>query len=370
MKQQETLLDQEGGADNIMQVFRMKQDILTRKEESFERIGHIEKEEAAKQYQSIILWLKTNELGPETDQPGIFESILAEAVNYPGTSQWILKNPKIRSWIQSKPDSAIVWLRGAPGTGKSVISASLSNFMKATKSFIIYHFCTSSYELSTKYEQIMRWLLLQLLRRNDDLTAHVFEQFVLKKKQPTVPTLQQLLLDVFRSMSATPRETKYIWLILDGLHECETQTQVSLVHLINQITSGGLPSGGTICKVLISSRVSSTISMRLHKSEIVSLSDERLHLEKAIRRYAAQRLATLHPKLNQLHVGPKEVEDIELAIAKKADGELVRSHFIAELTSCQKACSSMLDYFLTTFQPTYSSVAMKSRHLLISCPNH
>jgi NB-ARC domain len=200
MKRHETLVDQEASARNIAEAQRMRRDIRTWREESLEQVSRLEEEHAAKQYQSIMSWLKMD----ESDQLAIFDSISAEGSKYPGTCGWTLKNPKVSAWLQCKPDTPILWLVGTPGFGKSVIATQLVNFIKGAKQFVIHHFCTYSYASSTMYEQILRSLLLQLLRKDGELVAHVYEECVLGKKSPTVSSLEQLLQTLFVSMSNEP----------------------------------------------------------------------------------------------------------------------------------------------------------------------
>ena len=319
MKRHETFIDQEANARNISEARRMRQDIRTWREESLNQIQSFEEEQAAKQYQSIASWLKMD----ESDQLAIFDSISAEGAKYPGTCGWVLRNSRIRSWLSRKSDAPILWLQGTPGSGKSVISTQLVNFINAAKSFVIHHFCTYSYASSTKYEQILRSLLMQLLRKDGEVVAHIYKECVLGKTSPNISALERLLQIVIASMSNEPFKTEYIWVILDGLDECETEKQVRVVSLMNQISSIPSSSGGTICKVLILSRASPTLSNRLRKKPTISLTEEKESLEEAIRQYGSQRLRSLHKKLCQLAVGPEDIKAIEQSIAKKADGESI-----------------------------------------------
>ncbi|KAH6867418.1 chromatin remodelling complex Rsc7/Swp82 subunit-domain-containing protein [Thelonectria olida] len=325
MERHETLIDLEANARNIAESRKMHQDIRDWREEQLNDVACFEEEQAANQYQSIVSWLKVDEL----DQLAIFDSISAEGVKYPGTCSWVLKNPKVSNWLQSKPDVPILWLQGTPGSGKSVISTQLVNFIRAN-SFVIHHFCTYSHESSTKYEQILRLLLLQLLRRDGELCAHVYKQCVLGKKPPTLSALEQLVQTLFGSMSNEPNKTKYVWIVLDGLDECEKDKQARVVNLMNQISSKSSSSGGTVCKVLISSRVSPTSSTRLRKRQTISLTDERENLEAAIRQYASKRLHSLRQKLGQLHIDPGEMGEIEQGIAKKADGMFLYARLVLD----------------------------------------
>ncbi|KAL7948124.1 chromatin remodelling complex Rsc7/Swp82 subunit domain-containing protein [Trichoderma barbatum] len=329
MKRHEALIDREANARNIAEAREMRQDIRRWREQSREAVTNLDGEEAAKQYQSIVSWLNMD----ESDQLAIFESISTEGRKHPGTCSWVLKNIKINSWLQSKPDTSVLWLQGTPGSGKSVMSTQIVNFMQTSKMFVIYHFCTYLYTSSTTYEQILRSLLMQLLRKDCDLVAHVYEEIVLGKKSPTVPTLERLLQLLFKSISSEPSKVEYVWILLDGLDECEPEKQARVVSLMNQIAPERSSSGNAACKVLISSRTSQILSSCLRKKQTVSLSEEKDSLEEAIRQYASQRLQTLEQIFHQLHISPEEVDNIERGIAKKADGMFLYARLVLDYLS-------------------------------------
>lgn len=230
-----------------------------------------------------------------------------------------LTNSKIKSWLKRKPDTPILWLQGTPGSGKSVLSSRLVTFVKSAKSIILYHFCTYSYASSVRYDQILRSLLLQLLCKDGDLVAHVYEEFVLARKPSNVAALEHLLQTLFKSISNNPAQNEYIWVILDGVDECDADKQARIASLMSQIALKS-SAGGTVCKVLISSRISPMLSKRLSKKQTLSLTEEKACLEPAIRKYASLRLQSLSQMLNQLHVGSSEIEEIERRIVRKADG--------------------------------------------------
>lgn len=337
------LIDKEANARNIAEAREMRRDIRAWREQNVEKVKSFEDEQAIKQYQSIIAWMNID----ESDQIAILDSIMAEGRNYPGTCAWILKNPKVSSWLQKRPESPILWLQGTPGTGKSVMSTQLVAFMQTAKMFVMHHFCTYLYMSSTIYEQILRSLLMQLLRKDGDLVAHVYEEFVLGKKSPTVSALERLLQLLFKSVSDEPSQTEYFWIILDGLDECEPDKQARIISLMNQVTSHRSLSGNVVCKVLISSRSSTTLSHWLRKKQIVSLGEEKYCLEGAIRLYASQRLQALEHRFRQLDIAPGELDDIERQIAKKADGKSIQTTIVVvQVTdNPEKGCFFTLDSF-------------------------
>ncbi|KAI8626353.1 hypothetical protein F5Y19DRAFT_227422 [Xylariaceae sp. FL1651] len=341
MKRHEKLVDLQANACNISEAREMREEIKTWKEDSLARLQQLNEQESNKQYESIMAWSKAD----ESDQLAIIDAILAESSKFAGTCSWTLKNQKFKAWLQQSSDCSVLWLQGAPGSGKSVLTSQIARFMKTSNLFVVRHFCSQRYSSSILYDQVLRSLLLQLLRKNDELVAHVYKDFVLGKKPPTVQALEKLLLTLLKITSDEPRQTKYIWIIIDGLNECEPRDQISVMTLINQITGKKTAGGDTVCKILISSRHSPTIAKRLRTKQVISLSEERNSVKLAIMQYVSQRLQSLHEKLRQLDLGPKEIEEVVRVITNKADGMFLYARLV-------------LDYLASNI--FYSGAEMKS----------
>ncbi|KAK6700393.1 hypothetical protein SNK05_013204 [Fusarium graminearum] len=328
LKHHGALIDLEANAHNISQSKKMRDDIRRWREESENRVRQEDNEHTAKQYGSIVSWLKVNDV----DQLAIVDSISSEVEKYQGTCGWILQNKRIRSWADAKPNTPALWLKGSAGTGKSVLCTQLINFLKETK-FVIWHFCTYLYATSTMYEQILKSLLLQILRKDADLVAHVYRTCVMESKSPTTTVLEQLLQKLLESMSSELNQVEYVWVIIDGLDECESDKQLRLVRLINQLTSKPAVAGSTACKVLISSRAPSTSLERLMRKQIVSLSEEKSGLNVAVRQYVDQRLESMNTKLRQLNLQHANIVEIQEAIVTKADGMFLYARLVMDYLS-------------------------------------
>lgn len=325
MKRHEALIDQESNARNIAEAKVMRQEIRTWKEESLERISLQEIEQSSREFQSIVSWLRMD----ESDQLSIFESISAQGNKYAGTCSWTLQNAKIRSWLQPKPETPILFLHGTPGTGKSVISTQLINFMKAPGKFVIYHFCTYSSVSSTEYDQILKHVLLQILRHDGDLIAHLYSEYVLKKKSPTRLAMEQLLQTLLASISSDPNKKETVWIILDGLDECRADSpsvQDRIITLVNHVTTKVSISGSAICKVLVSVRTSSVPTRILRRYPAISLTEEKGLMAQAIQEYISQRMGLLHTIFEQLGMDQTEVKELGRVISHKADGKTENSN--------------------------------------------
>ncbi|KAF2470907.1 uncharacterized protein BDR25DRAFT_314088 [Lindgomyces ingoldianus] len=102
---------------------------LRRREEWLSRVKRIEEEQTAKHHKAITSWLKTG----DSEQLFLFESVSGEGAKYPGTCGWFLKNSKVKSWFQRKPDNQVLWLQGKPRSRKSVISTQVVKFIQAAQ---------------------------------------------------------------------------------------------------------------------------------------------------------------------------------------------------------------------------------------------
>ncbi|KAH8892105.1 hypothetical protein GQ53DRAFT_686097, partial [Thozetella sp. PMI_491] len=297
MEHHETLIDREASARSAVEIQKMCDKISAWREENTEKLALLEREMSAKQFLSAIAWIK----GDQSDQFAVFDSISSEASKYIGTGSWLLQHTKIKSWLQRKPDPPVLWLQGNPGSGKSIICAQLINYMKIAEGqfYVIYHFCTYLHASSTSYDGILKSLILQLLQKDGDLITHVYSEYVLGKKSPTIPVLEQLLRFLLSSISSGPCQLQYVWIVLDGLNECETDTQVRIMGIMNQVLAKTSASSPTACKLLVSNRYSQNFSKRMRRNQVVSLAEEKSSVEEAIREYTSQRLHLLHHKLSQ-----------------------------------------------------------------------
>ncbi|KAI8630510.1 hypothetical protein F5Y19DRAFT_48326 [Xylariaceae sp. FL1651] len=328
MKRHEKLIDKEANVRNISEARKMRQEVRDWREQNLEQIKRLEIEDAGKQYHSIVSWLKVD----ESDQQTTYDTLLSEGQKHPGTCDWVLKNKKMRSFLQRKPTTQVLWLQGAPGSGKSVLSAELISFARTAGYYTIYFLCRHS-PASITYEHILKSLFLQLVRKDSELIAHVYRESVLGKPPPSIVALERLLHIIITSTSRSLRSDDYIWAVIDGLNECNAKTQTDVINLVNLITSSHITSSGTTCKVFISSRASENLSKCLRKKETLSLTEEKSSLSQAIKHYTAQRLQTMDAKFGQLNLTGQEIEDIERSITRKSDGMFLYARLVLDYLS-------------------------------------
>ncbi|KAH8652845.1 hypothetical protein BGZ61DRAFT_500804 [Ilyonectria robusta] len=327
LKAHENLVDKTASVVGLSEARKMREDLVALRRESLDKVAKEEEERTAAQYVAIVGWLKMD----DTEQAKIFESVMEEPEKYSETCDWIFGQDKIAAWMRCSQESTFLVLHGHPGTGKSVLATRITTFLRSSgKSLVVSHICTYSQAASTEYGQILRSILLQLVRSDTDLVAYIFEEFILSKKSVTAQALERLILEVIGAVSNNPSQTKYVHIILDGIDECDKEKQLKITNFLERMLSATFTSTSTICKVLVSTHMPPTVAKKLKQKHVVSLSSEKVALGKAIATYAAQRLGALRSRWFQMGITDAELKELELRLAKKADGMFLWARLVLE----------------------------------------
>lgn len=308
------LIDKEANAYNIVEARKTRQDLDAWKAQSLAQLAQSQREQAARQVQGLIAWLRLD----DSDQLALVDSLTEVGTSHPGTVDWVLKKSQMAAWLRPKAESRFLWLHGGPGTGKSVILAQLIRFLCSSKtSLVVHHFCSFTHGSSTQYDQIVKALLLQLARGDGDLVNYIYEEYV-GSKSATISLLEKLLEVAIEALSSSSGSLGYgaIHILVDGLEECPGDTQRRLIRMLERLVSTG-----SSCKVLISSRDSPNSHIKKKRPCVISMADEKPYIADAIRRFAATELDNMHEKLAQLRISEDRKWEIASSISARADGK-------------------------------------------------
>ncbi|KAK3330847.1 hypothetical protein B0H66DRAFT_467189 [Apodospora peruviana] len=322
LKRHEDLIDKDANAHKIIEAREMRKDLELWKSQSLDKLAQEQREKTARQIQGVTTWLQLD----DSEQISLLDSLTKVGFKYPGTVDWVLRNQKMASWLRSSPNSPLLWLQGGPGTGKSVITARLLAFLESSKSSIVVrHFCSYSHSSSTSYHQIIKSLLLQCIRGDGDLVAHVYEDYV-GSKQATVPLLEKLLETAIEVLSSNTQGRHAMHIILDGLDECPEDKQRRLIRFMDRLTAAGAG-----CKVLISSRDTASLQSNLRRRATLSLADEKASLTGAITTFANSRLWAMHGRLEQIGISEETMKALATRIGVNYDK--IMSRILSDLDS-------------------------------------
>jgi len=96
------------------------------------------------------------------------------AKRHADTCTWFFADTKYRDWVEDD-NNQVLWIPGAPGSGKSVLSAILTKEMANHGKSVAYFFCKGTDERLRSDSAILKHLLAQVLEE-DPWTLHHFEK--------------------------------------------------------------------------------------------------------------------------------------------------------------------------------------------------
>lgn len=165
----------------------------------------------------------------------------------PGTCDWILSEPDIKSWLDDTTlDSRIVWLSAPPASGKSILSTHVISHLQEFGHACQYFFFKFGDQMKRSINAFLRSLGYQLARDipafRRELIEISDESLRLEKANPSV-----IWQKIFESILFTMKLHSPLFWVVDALDESESpKALLDLLH--------GLSRSQTPVRVLIISR--------------------------------------------------------------------------------------------------------------------
>ncbi|KAK6354415.1 hypothetical protein TWF730_008821 [Orbilia blumenaviensis] len=228
-----------------------------------------------------------------------------------GTGNWIFSFRDFEIWESKSFSKPILWCHGIPGSGKSVLTATISKqLLERYPDSTAFFFCDFQNKLSLKWETIVRSLVRQILSvaDQDDTVLEKFDKPI--SQDEVVNILKQAL-----------EQKSQFYLIFDGIDECEESDKYKLLQLLESLFS---PSKQRT-KILVASRYSVDISRRMNEDrvqEINLVEHIRPDIEKYIEFELQERI-----RFRSLMVTPQMSKEIAAALSTKAEGMFLYVQF-------------------------------------------
>ncbi|KAF2807886.1 HET-domain-containing protein [Mytilinidion resinicola] len=161
-------------------------------------------------------------------QPASVEEDLRELLNqrHFATCRWIFDTLEFSNWQPHlRP---ILWIRGKPGSGKSILSATLIEHLQAEGTVTAYFFCSLGDDSRRTFESFLQTWLWQILEQMPEFTQCALQH---QKKGPGIRGQHEPVKNALGDIIS--RSTKIICLIVDGLDECEPASADKLIHFVS-----------------------------------------------------------------------------------------------------------------------------------------
>ncbi|PQE22709.1 ankyrin repeat-containing domain protein [Rutstroemia sp. NJR-2017a BVV2] len=141
------------------------------------------------------------------------------------TGDWLLTDTIFQRWLKSSenPSDPVLWCYGAPGCGKTVLSATAVQYLRSfgRETPTIYFQCSSTDKWRQSQDAINISLLAQLVDHSVNIPEPLLSAYTLAERYgrcriSASDRISELVMDVLR-------ETPNLNIIIDGVDECEAE---------------------------------------------------------------------------------------------------------------------------------------------------
>ncbi|KAI1169558.1 hypothetical protein F4777DRAFT_584790 [Nemania sp. FL0916] len=243
------------------------------------------------------------------------------------TASWIVHTEEFRNWIS--PTGSVLWCTGKIGSGKSVVAASIVDYMLLEKGksdfFLSYFFLHTSERESLAAETVIKSLVRQRLPQANHLSDEIEAKLRRLNNDGDFDGVLGFLCDI----TDTSRPS---YIIIDGLDECDEPDLNKLLEALSSLITK-VPS----IKLFLAGRESVSMKLDSYFASIVQISMDSQNVRQDIVTYIT---GILEEKRNrsQLVVGDSGLlDEIEIALIEGADGMFLWVFFQVE-DLCEQTC--------------------------------
>ena len=188
------------------------------------KLQHLEDAESDRRYLELLQWLRP------VKSPSDHEDIIEVCQDFPSCGEWFFKNSNYSTWrTDDVPRSPILWLRGIPGAGKTVLASRIIEHCQQDHGArIVFFYCKDGDPERTTAIAILRTLLSQALSREHDLLPWCYD-VLLGSGQPTLSS-RRLCGDMLEAVLLDGTKK---FMIIDGIDECPRSERTILLNLLH-----------------------------------------------------------------------------------------------------------------------------------------
>ncbi|MCJ1359347.1 MAG: hypothetical protein MMC33_009349 [Icmadophila ericetorum] len=297
-----------------------------------------------------------------------------------GTCRWVLNDPRYIHWI-SETKSSLLWISGHPGSGKTILSAYLFDYLSTSETprsaqvTVCFFFCDEKIETQRDAKAILRSIIFQILSRRRRLIRHVKSAYDIQGSH-----LRDNFNELWRIFTAIANDKKAgpLNIIVDAIDECEENTRKRFLEGIAFLVGNAqsTANSGTPCiKFILTSR---PLLGRRYTTNHLQIEEVHGNVEKDLRLVIQTKLEGI---VQRTHCKPETREYLEQALYSKADQSflwvtlilrLLEKSYLGSQREFQrivenfpKDLEATYGRFLHSISAEYHDIASKLLHFLV-----
>ncbi|KAH7324678.1 hypothetical protein B0I35DRAFT_388611 [Stachybotrys elegans] len=160
---------------------------------------------------------------------------------HPETCQWLTDDPIFQEWSATSPpipdqrNLQVLWLKGRPGTGKSVTAGHVIRHFRSINAKVSFYFFNKQDEVGSNASAFIPSLIYQMAQLNPEFRHAVAS--ITTEKTVTRRDHQLLWTDLFmKRRPGLDQLEPQVW-VLDGIDDCSKNSIQQLISMISRIGS-------------------------------------------------------------------------------------------------------------------------------------
>ncbi|WYZ35562.1 hypothetical protein EsH8_X_000209 [Colletotrichum jinshuiense] len=222
--------------------------------------------------------------------------------------RWILDNPKFKNWHQADAHGRLLWIRGGPGKGKTMLLCGIIDELNSLPDPLCYFFCQATAESLNNATAVLRGLIWSLAKRHRELIRHIRKEYDNggKSKFEGLNAFD-VMSTIFQSMLRDKTLDGAI-IVIDALDECG-ENRDELLDLVVQLSSS------SHAKWIVSSRNWQDVDARLkqNKENMTLLELDKASISDAVNAYIEHKVDELGKDYNSIR------NELQKGLTEKAD---------------------------------------------------
>ncbi|KAH7165444.1 hypothetical protein EDB81DRAFT_253192 [Dactylonectria macrodidyma] len=267
----------------------------------------------------------------------------ASKQRYVTSGTWVLEDPRFTKWAEGNmARDNILFLHGIPGSGKTTLASCIIDHMRSKShklngpvAFFYFKHNLREGTRRTKGE-MFRAILAQLLTQDDALLEYMHHQCADKSKAEI--SLGPFLEDC---MKHCLMNQKRVWIILDGLDECDEEYDTNKLEseqVIRWFQEVALPLSCQT-RLLISGQRDGHIEAMLSKAPEISLDTSQRHFCD-IEGYTRSRASLIRERFS---LNPDEELDVVTKVSSVSKGMFLYAKIVLDNLLCQESPADLDD---------------------------
>lgn len=281
-----------------------------------------------------------------------------------GTCTWIFEHPQYREWI-NQDQSSLLWVSADPGCGKSVLASFLVNHFRQTiepPALACHFFFRDDSQAQRSAETALCSVIHQLLSAKPNFINYAVDE--VQAKGDNLTKELSSLWDIFVSIIDN-ESCGTIYLILDGLDECEEKSLKRLLKLLRELHKRKMRNG--FLMTIVTSRPYQWIRATLDDAPTIRLKTEDCldAIDADVHRVINVRIDRFGSRTGTSH--DARLENIRRALSQKADRTFLWITLVLDIMdsdSCQsfEELNAIVDSANKELESIYEKILSRSKH--------